>query len=319
MASKAAAEAKKAEGNTAFKAKNWQQAIQKYGEAIALYPDHTYYSNRSACYAELGMWQESADDARQCVMVDKTFVKGYFRLALALQNLDKLDDASDAIKRGLAVDPRNADLKRKQGEIDTIMRQRRVAAALAAARKSADERDFTSALASITTGQRLDPENADLRALEARIRPMFEAQERSRKSTLSPVELLKEQGDEKYKAAQFEDAINVYTRCLNQITDKTSELALKVYGNRSACYKQLSNFDGVVNDTTSVLEVRPNDVKSLIRRAQAFEAVEKYRLAMEDVRAVLAMPIAEVGQQNFQIAGGMQHRLTRVVQQLRSS
>ena len=33
------------------------------------------------------MWNEAAEDGRMCIITDKSFVKGYFRQALALQNL----------------------------------------------------------------------------------------------------------------------------------------------------------------------------------------------------------------------------------------
>lgn len=89
--SKAAAQVKKTEGNNFFKNKDYANAIAKYTEAIALDPsDVTFYSNRSACYAALNKWQEAADDGKSCIICDKNFVKGYFRHALALQNLDNL-------------------------------------------------------------------------------------------------------------------------------------------------------------------------------------------------------------------------------------
>jgi hypothetical protein len=86
---------------------------------------------------------------------------------------------------------------------------------------------------------------------------------------------------------------------------------------RSACYKQISNFDGVIADSTAVLEVEPQNVKALVRRAQAFEGVERYRFALQDVKAVLAMPYSQVGQANFDLCNGMQHRLNRTVGQLK--
>jgi stress-induced-phosphoprotein 1 len=85
----------------------------------------------------------------------------------------------------------------------------------------------------------------------------------------------------------------------------------------SACYKQISNFDGVIADSTAVLEVEPQNVKALVRRAQAFEGVERYRFALQDVKAVLAMPYNQVGQANFDLCNGMQHRLNRTVAQLK--
>ena len=79
---------------------------------------------------------------------------------------------------------------------------------------------------------------------------------------------MKEEGDNCFKNAQFEKAIEAYTKCLAAIPNKASELALKVYNNRAACYKQLSNFDGTIEDSTNVLEHDPDNVKALVRRAQ---------------------------------------------------
>lgn len=57
-AQRAAAEAKKTEGNAAFKAKRYTQAIGFYTEAARLDPTcAVYYCNRSTCYANLGDWK----------------------------------------------------------------------------------------------------------------------------------------------------------------------------------------------------------------------------------------------------------------------
>jgi stress-induced-phosphoprotein 1 len=100
---------------------------------------------------------------------------------------------------------------------------------------------------------------------------------------------------------------------------QSSELALKCFANRAACYKQLSNFDGTIEDSTHVLEYKPDDVKALMRRAQAYEACERYKLALQDVRQVLAYGQEVTGKQTYDLANGMQHRLNRVIAQLRSS
>ena len=73
--------------------------------------DVTFYSNRSACHANLNQWEQAAEDARQCVIIDPKFVKGYYRAGLALEKLGDLDAALGYVERGLAIDPKNADLK----------------------------------------------------------------------------------------------------------------------------------------------------------------------------------------------------------------
>jgi len=278
----------------------------------------TFYSNRSACYAALGRWQEAAEDGRQCIMTDKNFVKGYFRQALALQNLGNLDAALDAVKRGLGMDPQNADLKKMSKEIEEAQRQKRIEGYITQAQVQLKEDDVTGAYKTIDAGLRLDPNNTDLNRLMERTRPLYERAEKVRLSNLDPKERVKEEGDSLFKAANFEGAIRSYTRCLDSISDKSSELAIKCYNNRAACYKQLSNFDGVIGDSTSVLEYKPDDVKALMRRAQAYEACERYKSALQDVRQVLAYGPDACGKQTYDMANGMQHRLNRVIAQLRS-
>ncbi|KAG5191172.1 hypothetical protein JKP88DRAFT_271351 [Tribonema minus] len=314
----AAAEAKKAEGNAAFKAGDYRKAIEKYGEAIAIDPaNHTYWSNRSASYAGLDMWEQSRDDAKQCVTVDKTFVKGYFRMATAQKNLNELEGARDTLNRGLAVEPRNADLKKNLKEIDELLRADKVAKLIGQAETALKLGDYGDAVKLCDSALRLDAGNSDVQRILRVAQPKFEAQEKARKSGLSRTEHLKEEGDDFYKRAQFEDAIKKYTQCIDALGDRHHALALKCFSNRSACYKQLSNFDGVIEDTSAVLEVEPGNVKALVRRAQAFEAIERYRYALQDVRTVLAMPPDQVGAANISLANGMQHRLNRVVQQLK--
>jgi len=93
---------------------------------------------------------------------------------------------------------------------------------------------------------------------------------------------------------------------------------MKAHSNRAACYKQISNFDGVIEDCTAVLEMEPENVKALLRRAQAFEGVERYRFALQDVKTVLAMGLAKVGKSNYDMCNMMQHRLNKTVQQLKA-
>lgn len=310
--------AKKAEGNKFFKARDLERAVEMYSQAIELdNTDPTFFSNRSACYAGMEEWEKAASDGRSCIACDKNFIKGYFRLALACQNLGNLEDGINAMRRGLAVDASNRDLKNKLKELEDANRVIRVDQMLETAQRQENEGDYSGSIKSAETGLRMDSDHPQLKALLARVRPAFERQEKQRKSSLSSIELLKEEGDDCYRNAQFEGAIEVYSRCLDSIDDKSTDLALKCYSNRAACYKQISNFDGIISDTTAVLEVDPANVKALVRRAQAFEAVERYRIALDDVRVVMAMPPSQVGPANITLINGMQHRLNRVVAQLR--
>ena len=101
----------KAEGNTAFSAKQFKQAVEKYTEALVLNPfDHIFYSNRSACYAELDEGHNALRDADRCVALCPTFAKGYSRRSTALYLVGRYVDAESAAKAGLEQDPANAPL-----------------------------------------------------------------------------------------------------------------------------------------------------------------------------------------------------------------
>lgn len=154
-------------------------------------------------------------------MTDRSFVKGYYRAAFALQSMGNFEAASDAVKRGLGVDSQNADLKRMSRELDESMRMKKVEAAIAQAQSQMSS-DIPGAFKTVDAALRLDPTNATLNSLMDRIRPRFEQMEKQRQAGLSGYDRLKEQGDQKYKAAEFEGAIQCYTKALDMIRDNVS-------------------------------------------------------------------------------------------------
>lgn len=313
--------AAKKEGNACFQKGQHSKAIEHYTEAISFDGnDVTFYSNRSAAFAALEKWDEAAEDGRMCIKVKKDFIKGYFRLAVALRALNKYKEAVDNIKMGLAMDPGNADLKKQASEMEEIMRKDKVSAFQVKAKELLAAGEYGECIKTCERGLALDGGNSSLTAIKKQAEPKFASSEKRRMSGLSKSALAKEAGDKEYKAANFEGAIAAYTKCIDSCTDTTSELCLKAYSNRAACFKQLSNFDGTISDCSAVLEVEPDNVKCLVRRAQAFEAVERYKLALQDVKHVLQdIPPKETGQANWTLCNQMQHRLNIVIQRLKNT
>ena len=112
MPDKEAAAAAKAKGNAALSAKNFEEAVAAYTEAIGHDPgDKVFYSNRSAAYASMGKWQEALDDGQKCVEVDPAFAKGYGRAGAGFFGLGKYQEAVDIYKKGLEIDSGNAMLQ----------------------------------------------------------------------------------------------------------------------------------------------------------------------------------------------------------------
>lgn len=112
MADKAKAAECKAKGNTEFQAKNYEEAIKHFTEAIAADPsDHVFFSNRSACFASLEKYDKALEDATQCVTLKPDWPKGYTRKGHAEFFLTKYDDAAETYKAGLKLAPEDAGLK----------------------------------------------------------------------------------------------------------------------------------------------------------------------------------------------------------------
>lgn len=107
-------------GNEAFSRKDFDEAISFYSEAIKINPkNHVLFSNRSACYAGKKEWTAAAEDAKVCIKIDPTFIKGYYRLANAQIELEELDAAHSTIKQGLNVDQNNVQLLRQLQAVKT--------------------------------------------------------------------------------------------------------------------------------------------------------------------------------------------------------
>ncbi|TMW69685.1 hypothetical protein Poli38472_001841 [Pythium oligandrum] len=170
---------------------------------------------------------------------------------------------------------------------------------------------YDEALATLRAGQRKDFDNKDLNKLIQEIEPLQKKLEQSRRSGMNPAERLKEEGNDEFKKAGFERAIELYTEAIQACDKQDSELALSCYNNRAACNQQLSNFSAVIRDCTHVLEHDAQNQKALLRRALAYEGLERYRLALQDIRSLLAI------NPTIDIANKAQHRLGEYVRKLK--
>ncbi|KAH6917453.1 cytoplasmic protein [Coprinopsis sp. MPI-PUGE-AT-0042] len=111
-ADKAAADALKQKGNALMSSKKYDEAIAEYTKAIDL--DGTnpvFFSNRAAAHASKGDHLSAIGDAEQAILIDPKFVKAYSRLGHAQYSIGDFDAAADAFKRGLELEPGNANLQ----------------------------------------------------------------------------------------------------------------------------------------------------------------------------------------------------------------
>jgi stress-induced-phosphoprotein 1 len=106
------AELCKDRGNNAFKDGRYEEAIDQFTQAINMDPtNHIYYSNRSAAYASMKMWDEALDDAKKCIDIQPTWAKGWSRKGAALHGRGNFDMAIVSYNQGLKIEPNNEALK----------------------------------------------------------------------------------------------------------------------------------------------------------------------------------------------------------------
>ncbi|KAI9047691.1 hypothetical protein LZ554_008401 [Drepanopeziza brunnea f. sp. 'monogermtubi'] len=102
----------KALGNKAIAEKNYDEAISKFTEAIAIEPtNHILYSNRSAAYASKKDYENALSDADKVTEIKPDWAKGWGRKGAAKHGLGDLIGALDAYEEGLKLDPNNAQNK----------------------------------------------------------------------------------------------------------------------------------------------------------------------------------------------------------------
>lgn len=83
----------KAAGNTAYGAKDYDKAINLYGQAILCKPDPIFYSNRAACYNAKHEWEKVVDDTTAALKLDSEYIKALNRRANAYEQLEKYSEA----------------------------------------------------------------------------------------------------------------------------------------------------------------------------------------------------------------------------------
>lgn len=247
-----AAEDAKSLGNLAFQRKDYKQAISQYTKAIDINQDtslHVYYSNRSACHLALKEWEAGLEDASKCVAINGNFVKGHFRRIVALSELGRLEEAKAIIEMVQQMD-------------------------------------------GLSSG-----EMVDLARLEETL-STAEAQEESIQCSECPLSSswdagdlgfeLKRLGNQAFKVGHFDEAVSHYSEAINRLDCEglDDEVAV-VHNNRAACWQQLGDHQRVIEDCDATLRVLNGNIKALIRRGLAHEALEMYQAAHDDMTAAL--------------------------------
>jgi tetratricopeptide (TPR) repeat protein len=115
----------KEQGNEYFRQCKFEDAARCYTKGIAVDPTnsamHVMYSNRAMCYIKLQLWDLAESDATTCVQMNRTFVKGFYRRALARKAMGKLKDARTDLETALVLAPGDKDTEAELKAVSTML------------------------------------------------------------------------------------------------------------------------------------------------------------------------------------------------------
>ncbi|KAG8524087.1 Sperm-associated antigen 1, partial [Galemys pyrenaicus] len=93
----------------------------------------------------------------------------------------------------------------------------------------------------------------------------------------------KEKGNEAFNSGDFEEAVMYYTRSISVFP------TVVAYNNRAQAELKLQNWNSAFQDCEKVLELEPENLKALLRRATTYKHQNKLQEALEDLHKVLAV------------------------------
>ncbi|RZC40709.1 RPAP3 C and/or TPR 11 domain containing protein [Asbolus verrucosus] len=91
----------------------------------------------------------------------------------------------------------------------------------------------------------------------------------------------KDKGNEFFKAGDYKEALRHYTNSIN------CKPILASFTNRALTNIKLKNYKNAIDDCHSALAIDPDNVKSLVRKAQALDGLEQHHEALETIERAI--------------------------------
>eukprot|EP01125_Pyxidicula_operculata_P012826 TRINITY_DN4225_c0_g1_i1.p1 TRINITY_DN4225_c0_g1~~TRINITY_DN4225_c0_g1_i1.p1 ORF type:complete len:442 (+),score=102.67 TRINITY_DN4225_c0_g1_i1:22-1347(+) len=102
---------------------------------------------------------------------------------------------------------------------------------------------------------------------------------------MSEAEQLKEAGNKKFSAKDYEGAIQLYSRAISLSPENST-----YYANRAAAYLAYGKVTEALNDCNSAIRIDPKYMKSYYRRAKCYLALGDYVKAEQDYKFLIEDP-----------------------------
>lgn len=252
-----------------------QQAIQKFGEAIAIDDTFPYpYINRAVAYVTLSRYSEGLADAEKAIGLHKEgfFPEAYLAIAyqvkgMVFQNEGKSEAALESFSKAVDLNPSDPKFYNSRGNVHRVLK------------------NYEAALKDFDKGISLNATIPQLFANRGSVHMHLKNYELSIKDLDEAIRLDKNlasaflnRGNTHAETKNYEAALNDYNQAIS-IGQKP-----EYFYNRGRVYMIQKKYDLAVNDNTAALALDPNFAGAYGNRAVAYGHLGKSALAVDDLR-----------------------------------
>ncbi|KAL4231322.1 cytochrome c oxidase subunit 1 [Mactra antiquata] len=132
-------------------------------------------------------------------------------------------------------------------------------------------------------GEEFQTDQQNLQNLEDQLTD--EQKEEKRKEA----QTLKEEGNDLFRGGSYKSAIRTYSRALRTCPLKFPKDRSIMYSNRAACKMHLEDFESSIQDCSKALDLHPQYMKALMRRAELYEKTDKLDEALNDYQKIVEL------------------------------
>ncbi|XP_060776881.1 sperm-associated antigen 1 isoform X2 [Neoarius graeffei] len=279
-------------GNEAFRVKDWDEAVAYYTRSLCFLPTVAGFNNRAQAEIKLQRWTDALRDCDAVLHIETHNCKALLRRATVYTHLGKLQAAHDDLITVLQSEPHNitaqnllqelnkkinAELQHKPRPTDQPIRGKKLLI-----QEVDEEKEEETGIES------LEVDKQTQRNAERQTDLYLERQTDGVRQGVEAA-VVRSEGNELYKNGQYGDAAEKYTHGITALTQSgvySEEDVFFLYCNRAACFLKMGQCSECVSDCSRALQLKPFSVKPLMRRAMAFETLEKFQLAYVDYRTV---------------------------------
>lgn len=98
---------------------------------------------------------------------------------------------------------------------------------------------------------------------------------------------LKEEGNEQFKKGDYIEAESSYTRALQMCPSCFQKDRSILFSNRAAARMKQDKKEMAISDCSKAIQLNPNYIRAILRRAELYEKTDKLDEALEDYKSIL--------------------------------